>query len=278
MHDHLPSGGGVDLLAVLAPILAVVAAAAYLVAVVFSRRPWPRHRTLLWLAGLLTASAAVSRPLAGAARAQFEKAQFEGHMVAHLLLGMLAPLLLVLAAPVTLILRALPVPSARGVSRALGSWPIRFLTEPVVAAVLNVGGLWLLYTTGIFPALHTSPAINLAVHVHMFAAGTLFTVALVSPDPMPHRRSYGHRAAVLIAALAAHDILAKYLYAHPPIGVSADAAHAGAMIMYYGGDAVDVALIVVLCAGWYRARRRGASLAWAWPHSRRTPARDLAVD
>ena len=56
-------------------------------------------------------------------------------------------------------------------------------------------------------------------------------------------------------ALAAHDILAKYLYAHPPDGVPAPAAETGAMIMYYGGDVIDVAIMVVLGARWYRVTR-----------------------
>jgi len=93
------------------------------------------------------------------------------------------------------------------------------------------------------------------VHAHLFIAGYLFTAAVISVDPMPHRRSFRHRSAVLVLALAAHDILAKYLYAHPPDGVPVPAAETGAMVMYYGGDAVDVAILVVLGAHWYRATR-----------------------
>jgi putative membrane protein len=143
----------------------------------------------------------------------------------------------------------------------LASPPLRVLTDPVVAAALNVGGLWLLYTTAVFARMHEHPLLHLLVHVHVFATGWLFTVALVSVDPLPHRRSYPIRAAVLVAALAGHDILAKYLYAHPPAGV-AD-AELGAMIMYYGGDAVHLVLIVLLCAGWYRlAGRRLPPSSW----------------
>ena len=181
-------------------------------------------------------------------------------MVAHLLLGMLAPLLLVLGAPITLLLRALPVTAARRVSRVLAGKPARFVTEPSVAAVLSVGGLWALYLTRLYPAMHHDPVVHVVVHVHLFVAGYLFTIAMVSVDPLPHRRSDLHRAVVLILALAAHDILAKYLYAHPPIGVAAADAETGAMVMYYGGDAVDVAIMVLLCARWYRIagrRRRG---------------------
>ena len=86
--------------------------------------------------------------------------------------------------------------------------------------MLSVGGLWLLYTTGLYPAMHHHPGLHVLVHAHMFLAGYLFTAAMVSVDPMPHRRSFPHRSLVLVLALAAHDILAKYLYAHPPAGVA----------------------------------------------------------
>ena len=149
--------------------------------------------------------------------------------------------------------------AARGVSRLLAGNPARFVTEPSVAAVLSVGGLWVLYLTDLYPAMHHDPVVHVVVHVHLFVAGYLFTIAMVSVDPLPHRRSDLHRAVVLILALAAHDILAKYLYAHPPIGVAAADAETGAMVMYYGGDAVDVAIMVLLCARWYRiaGRRQG---------------------
>ncbi len=240
-----------DVLDIVGPMAGILGVVGYLWLVVLTReRGWPRRRSLLWVTGTVAAVAAVAGRMAEAAQASFV-----AHIAAHLLLGMVAPLLLVLAAPVTLLLRALPVSAARRVSALLSSRPVRVLTEPSVAAVLNVGGLWLLYTTGLYPAMHHHPWLHLLVHAHMFLAGYLFTAAIASVDPMPHRRGYPHRALVLVLALAAHDILAKYLYIHPPAGVADVAAETGAMLMYYGGDAVDLALIVLLCARWYRALR-----------------------
>lgn len=213
---------------------------------------WPRHRILLWAAGVVIAASAVTGPSASAAHHSFP-----AHMVAHLLIGMLAPLLLVLAAPMTVLLRVVPARTGRTLTRMLRSLPLRVLTDPVAAAVLNVGSLWALYTTGAYAVMRTNPAIHFVVHLHMLLVGYLFTV-IIQVDPMPHRRGHGYRAAVLVSALAAHDILAKYLYAHPPIGVDPAAAQTAAMIMYYGGDAVDLALLVLLGASWYRALRPGA--------------------
>ncbi|WP_424347307.1 cytochrome c oxidase assembly protein [Kocuria sp. CH-021] len=214
------------------------------------RGPWPAHRSVLWCAGLLCAGAALVGPLADAARTGFT-----AHMAGHLLLGMAAPLLLVLAAPVTLALRALPVARARAVSRLLRTPPVRVVTHPVVAGLLDAGGLWLLYTTGLYGLMHTSSLVHAAVHLHVLLAGWVFTAAVVGVDPNPHRGSFPLRAGVLIGFLAFHSALAKHLYGHPPEGVAAPDARAGAQLMYYGGDVVHVALVVVLCAQWYAAAR-----------------------
>lgn len=249
MPEHHPAGGA-SLLDVAVVVLALAAVAGYLWAVATGRgRPWPRHRVLLWVAGTGAAALAVTGPLAEAAHHSFR-----AHMATHLLLGMLAPLLLVLAAPVTLLLRALPVPAARTLTGVLRTRLLRVLTDPLVAALLNIGGLWALYTTGLYAVVHAHPAVHVPVHLHVFLAGYLFTATTVRADPLPYR-SHAYRAVVLVGALAAHDVLAKHLYAHPPAGVPAADAEAGSVLMYYGGDAVDLVLIVLLCASWYRATR-----------------------
>lgn len=239
--------------------LLVAVAAAYLAAARLQhqrgRGPWPRNRTVLWGAGLVCVGAAWTGPLAAAARTDFT-----AHMAGHLLLGMIGPLLLVLAAPVSLALRALPAAGARRLSRVLRSLPARVLTHPVVAAVLNAGGLWLLYTTELYRLMHTSPAWHLLIHAHVLLAGIAFTAAMVGPDPNPHRAGFRTRAAVLVLFIAAHSVLGKWLYGHPPAGVDPAAAQAGAQLMYYGGDAVDLALLVQLFLGWYPGSQRRSRL------------------
>jgi putative membrane protein len=252
-HDH---AAGPGLLAVLGPLVGLLALLAYGLLVVRARRAgrtWSTPRTLAWLTGCVLATVAVSGPLATAAMTSRT-----AHMAGHVLLGMLAPLLLVLGAPVTLALRALPVRAARRVSHLLRSRPVRVLTEPGVAAVLDVGGLWLLYGTPLLELAHAHPVADVAVHLHVLLAGCLFTAVLVSPDPLAHRRRTRHLLVVLVLALAAHDVLAKRLYAQAATGVDPADAERGAMLMYYGGDAVDLALAVLVCARWYRSgQRRG---------------------
>ncbi len=137
----------------------------------------------------------------------------------------------------------------------LRSRPIRVLTHPVVAGALNVGGLWLLYATPVFPLMHASPWLHAAVHLHVLLTGYLFTASIVGLDPDPHRASVTVRAGVLILFIAAHSILAKWLWAHPPAGVDVGDARVGAELMFYAGDAVDVLLIVLLLRQWFVATR-----------------------
>jgi putative membrane protein len=102
----------------------------------------------------------------------------------------------------------------------------------------------------------------------MFLAGCLLSWMLIGIDPVRHRPGTGGKLAVLVAAAASHDTLAKLMYAWDlPVGAGPVAArHLGAELMYYGGTVIDVALAVIVMAQWYTAT--GRSLARA----RRRPA------
>lgn len=233
-------------------VVLALALAAYLLGVHRHRAPvpWSRWRTAAWVTGLICVGVGWAGPLAEAARHGFT-----AHMGTHLLLGMLGPLLLVLAAPGTLALRTLTPPGARRLSAVLRSPPVRVVTNPVVAAVLNGGGLWLLYATDLFELMHSSMTLHVVVHLHVLLAGLAFTVAMIGPDPNPHRASLRTRAVVLVLFIAAHSILGKWLYANPPASVDPADARVGAQFMYYGGDLVDLVILALLFAGWYPGSR-----------------------
>lgn len=225
----------------------------YIFAVALSNRRhklWPIYRTICWTSGIFFAVIAVIGPLANRAHIDFIT-----HMLTHLFLGMLAPLLMVLAAPMTLILRTLSVPLARRLSLILKSWPARLFTHPIVTSFLNIGGLWILYTTELYSLMHESPLLHLFIHFHVFVAGYLFTISIIYIDPIPHRIPFLYRTIVFIIAIAGHNILSKYLYAHPPNGVPLEQAEFGGMLMYYGGDAIDIVIIYILCLQWFKATR-----------------------
>ncbi|ULM97958.1 cytochrome c oxidase assembly protein [Peribacillus frigoritolerans] len=231
----------------------------YIAACIISNRrykKWPLYRTFFWILGTLCAASAIIGPIANRAHMDFT-----AHMVGHLLLGMIAPILLVLSAPITLALRSLDVQSARRLSKVLKSWPLRFLSNPITASALNIGGLWILYTTGLYGLMHQNALLHALVHFHVFIAGYLFTASMIYMDPAPHRFSFMFRAIVFTISLAGHDILSKYIFVHPPSGVTKEQAENGGMFMYYAGDAIDVALICILCYQWFKATRSKGSFA-----------------
>jgi putative membrane protein len=239
---------------VTAALLVVPAAAAYLAAAARLRRrgdAWPWPRDVSFTAGCAAVAWAVTAVPPGG--------PFTGHMAQHLVTGMAAPLLLVLARPLTLGLRALPPGPARRALPALGNARLTgALLFPPVATLLNAGGQWLLYRTGLYAAAHHHPLL----HVHLLAAGLLFTFAICRLDPVRHRPGLALRGGTLLAAGAAHAVLARGLYAAPPPGTLVATAdlHTAARLMYYGGDLVELALTLTLATQWYtttgRALRR----------------------
>ncbi|WP_156288585.1 cytochrome c oxidase assembly protein [Oceanobacillus salinisoli] len=220
-------------------------------------RTWPIYRYILWIFGILSALTAIIGPLANRAHHDFT-----AHMTGHLLIGMLAPLLMALSAPLTLLLRTLPVKSAKVVTQLLRTVFIKRITHPIVASILNIGGLWVLYTTDLFAFMHNNILLFLFIHFHVFMAGYVFTIAMIYVDPVAHRYSYIFRSVVLILALSGHAMLSKYIYANPPLGVLQEQAETGAMIMYYGGDCIDVILIFILCYQWYISTKPRESFKW----------------
>ncbi|HEX2246960.1 MAG TPA: cytochrome c oxidase assembly protein [Arthrobacter sp.] len=248
MHEH---GGFLLEAALFLP--ALVAVAAYLFSAASPRIAggWPKRRSVFFVLGALTAVSTFMGPFAA-----LSHQDFTANVGAHLLAGMVAPLFLVLSRPVTLALRTLEVVPARRLSALLKSRPARVLTDPSVAAVLNVGGMWVMYRTDLYQGMQESVLIHWLVMIHVLAAGYLFTAALVGRDPAPHRPKHAYRCAVLVASIAAHNILAKSLYAVAPTGIPADQAETGAQLMYYAGGAVELVLIILLWHQWYRTGAR----------------------
>ncbi|MDN3019119.1 cytochrome c oxidase assembly protein [Paenibacillus sp. BSR1-1] len=253
MHnEHVYHGNGIayELILLIAFLLVFVV---YILASFISNRHykrWPLSRTIFWVVGILCLAVTVVGSLAEQAHIDFS-----AHMLGHLLLGMAAPLLIVLSAPMTLVMRNLHVKRARQLSKFLKSYPIRILSDPIFASLFNVGGLWILYTTDLYSAMHHNIVLYFFIHVHVFLAGYLFTAAFISIDPTPHRTNFIYRTIVLFFSFANHGILSKYIYAHPPLGVAKAQAEMGSMLMYYGGDVIDIVLIYILCLQWYRFKR-----------------------
>lgn len=225
----------------------------YVVAVIKSNqsyRKWPWYRTACWISGTTLCLLAVAGPLAEASH-QF----FSIHMIGHLLLGMIGPLLMVLSKPVSLLLRTLPNKVARRVTTILKMKPFYLLLNPLFTALLNIGGLWVLYRTELFTLMHHSMLLYIIIHIHIFLAGYFFTASIIYIDKFHRGYSFQFRATILILALAGHQILAKSFYGYPPANVDKMEAERGSMIMYYGGDFVDISIIIIFCYQWFKVTR-----------------------
>lgn len=220
------------------------------------RKPGP-WRTASWLAGCAALGVSFS-PLLPAHGGPVTE------MTRHLLLGMVAPLGLVLAAPVTLLLRTSGTSLRRGAARVLRSRLLRVVSHPVTAALLNVGGLYVVMLTAVGELAAERSWLHLVIHFHYLAAGYLFAWSIAGPDPAPHRPGVRTRLVVLFASMAAHSYLAKHLYAR---ATTADGRTA-AQVMYYGGDLVELLLAAALFYVWFHRRDRSRLVLT----TRRSPA------
>ena len=207
---------------------------------------WPRTRSVAAAGGLLCLVGAVV-PAPGSSSA------FPAHMVQHLLMAMLGPLLLALSAPVTLALRILPRTGRRFLLASMHHPAVKVLTLAPVILVLHVGGLYAYYLTPLYDTAHHWPWLQGLIHLHMFLAGCLLSWYLIGPDPMASRPNTRTALIVLLVAAAAHDVLAKLLYARqlPATGGTPEQIQLGAQIMYYGGSFVELLLAAVLMTTWY---------------------------
>lgn len=213
---------------------------------------WPASRVRCLLAGSVCVCVAVLPPISA------HDEYFPVHVGQHLLLGMAGPAFLALSAPVSLALRALPPQPHRAALRLLHSRDIRIMSSLPAAIVLDLGGLYVLYLTRLYRAAESNDLIHAAVHLHMFLAGCLVSWAIIGLDPIRRRPGIKARLAALVLAGAAHDTLAKLMYAHslPADGGSIASRHIGAELMYYGGTVIDLVLAIVLMAQWYQATGR----------------------
>ena len=213
---------------------------------------WPATRAAAMLAGSFCTAAAVLPPIAG------HDELFPVHVGQHLLLGMAAPAFLALSAPVTLALRTLPRRPRRMLLRLLHGFPAAVLAAPATAVLLDLGGLYALYLTGLYQAAEHDDLVHAAVHLHTFMAGCLLSWAVTGLDPVRRRPGTWVRLTALIIAAAGHDTLAKLIYARnlPAGGGPIASRHTGAELIYYGGTVIEVALAAVVMAQWYLASGR----------------------
>ena len=167
--------------------------------------PWPLYRTILWIIGMLTLFYITN----GGVNV-YEKYLFSTHMLMHMVLTMLVPVLLVPGAPVTLAVRA--IRKRRDASRGAREWILvavhsrwaGIITNPLVAAAMFAGSLWVFYYSPLFSWATTDHIGHEWMIVHFLITGYLFVQSLIGIDPVPFRLPYPFRLILLLGTMAFH--------------------------------------------------------------------------
>lgn len=235
-----------------------------------SGSPVPVARTVAFMAGLATIAIALTSGIE-----RYDTTLFSIHMVEHLLLMLVAAPLLVLAAPITQLLRvASPRVRQRVLLPILRSGPMAAVGHPVVAWLAFTIVLWGSHFTPLFESALENQFVHDLEHVLYLGAALLFWWPVISLDPAPHRLSHPARIGYVLLQLPFSSFLAMAilftnapLYSHYSalgsqygIGALADQQLAAA-IMWLAGDAVFIATILLLVAGWMRHEDRDAVAA-----------------
>ncbi|WP_350348410.1 cytochrome c oxidase assembly protein [Agromyces sp. G08B096] len=166
---------------------------------------WPVYRSVLWVAGLLL----LAYVTCGGINV-YEQSLFSAHMLGHMLLTMAIPVLLVPGAPVTLAARA--IHARKDGSRGGREWILlavhsrfaQIIANPIVAAVLFAGSLWVFYYSPLFRWTMLDHIGHEWMVAHFLITGYLFVQSLIGIDPVPYRLPYAFRLVLLLGTMAFH--------------------------------------------------------------------------
>ena len=256
---------------------AIIAAVWYVIGVRRLRRrgdSWPVGRTVAWLLGCATLLIGTSSGLG-----RYSPAVFSVHMGAHMALSMLAPVLLVLGGPMTLALRALKPAGPDGAPgprewllAALHSKYSRFITHPLVASFLFVGGFYALYLGGIFGATLDSHGAHLLMNVHFILSGYLFYWVVIGIDPAPRQIQPVTKLAMVFGSLPFHaffgialmstmEVIGGWYYRSLGLGWNDDLFNdqkVGGGIAWATGEIPLVLVMLALLVQWSRSDEKTA--------------------
>jgi len=227
---------------------------------------WPLYRTVLWVAGLLLLAYITN----GGVNV-YEQYLFSAHMLAHMVLTMAVPVLLVPGAPVTLAARAIR-PRKDG-SRGGREWILiavhskfaGIIANPIVAAVLFAGSLWVFYYSPLFRWTMLDHIGHEWMIVHFLITGYLFVQSLIGIDPVPYRLPYAFRLLLLLGTMAFHAFFGLAIMSgtgllladwYGAMGWGTDALadqQLGGGIAWSIGEIPTVALAITVAVQWARS-------------------------
>lgn len=232
-----------------------VAAAAYLSAArsvdaAHGASPWPRRRTVAYLAALAAVGLALLSPID-----TLSDDLLTVHMVQHLLLVSVAAPLFALSGIGTLALRAASADiRTRYLLPFLHSRVVTALTFPVVGWIAFAGVMWGSHFSTLYNAALLDDGVHALEHLLYLGAACLFWWPLLSPDPLRWRIHPGGKLIALLAQMppmsflavtiigASAPLYAAYLGRTDAFGIDAltDQQMAGSLMWVTG----DLALLV----------------------------------
>lgn len=237
-------------------------------------RRWPASRTISFLLGCLALAA-----VTGLGVENYGYALMSVFMFQQLTLMMAVPPLLVLGSPGTLLLRAVPHTGIGASVLHLAHWGLRsrlarWVLSPWFAAPLYLLAFYGLYLGGMADPLLSSVAGHTLLEVGFLVAGLLFTIPILSTDPLPVRLGYAGRALDLFAEAALHAFFGVFLmmatsllfdtFSASTLALGLDPLEdqriAGGLAWSYG-EAPTLLMLLLVMHRWYRDDTRASAIA-----------------
>lgn len=258
LGSHLLTSWQLDALAV---AVLVLAATLYLTGValvpIHSGTRWPARRTVSFLLSLAVCGFATNGSIA-----VYDQVLFTAHMAGHLALVMIAPALLVAGHPLSLALAAAPEHKRERRERIFRGRVLSLLTAPPVALAAYTLVIVGSHLTGLMDVIMRNTWAGQLEHLVYVLVGCQFFVLVIGHEPIRWRLGTPARWLLLAVAMAVDTFTgivllqgtrAITMLADPDVPVDPlhDTRTGGAM-MWFGGDAVMIALMVVLVIGWLR--------------------------
>ncbi|MDE8669984.1 cytochrome c oxidase assembly protein [Pseudarthrobacter sp. H3Y2-7] len=266
----------------LIPVLALAAALFYLTGAISLWRQ-DRHWSPIRTASFLTGCTAIIVVM-GAGIEGYGLRMFSIFMFQQLTLMMAVPPLLVIGSPGTLLLRATPHnrfgrPVLKAAIWGLRSRCGRLAIHPGFMVPLFLLSFYGVYFSGMADLLLPNWYGHIGLELLFLVAGILFTVPLISADPLPSRQTHLGRMVDIFAEMPLHAFFGVVImmatepmvkfFATPPESWNIDPIHdqgvAGGLAWSYG-ELPGVLLLMFILVRWQRDEARG------WIRSERAAA------
>ncbi len=226
--------------------------------------PHPRHRTWLFIGGLVVIGVALLSPIEA-----YEGVLFSVHMVQHMLLQLVAAPLLLAGGPITLALRAASPTLRRRLLAVLQSRVVHAISFPLVAWLLFAAVNWGWHFSTLYDDALENAALHYFQHASFLAAALLFWWPAIGVDPSPWRIPHPLRLFYLFLAMPQSSFLGisimdapRILYPHYATNVRdwgisplAD-QELGGVIMWTVGDVAFLVGMAVVVWIWVRHEDR----------------------